>query len=257
MQRFSRIEKLLGEEGLYRLQRAHVTVVGLGAVGGHVAEALARAGVGHLRLVDFDMIQPTNINRQILALESTVGRAKAAVAEERVLGINPDCRVEGLQLFVAEESLDQLFDPIPDLVIDAIDSLNPKVQLLVGAHARGIPVMSSMGAALRTDPTKVAFGDLFDSSQCPLAKRMRKRLRQQGVGRGISCVYSTEQIDYLYPEAEREEMGPGKNPYADRGRPRRVLGSLPTITAIFGLILANQAILRLSSASPLDLQAQG
>ena len=182
MQRFLRVKRLLGEQGLERLQAARITVVGLGAVGGYAVEGLARAGVGSLRLVDFDTVQPTNINRQILALESTLGRLKADVAMERVREINPDCRAEALPLFAAEETLTQILEPAPDLLIDAIDSLNPKVQLLAGAYSRSIPVLSSMGAALRTDPAQIRCGDLFATRHCPLAKRLRKRLRQLGVG---------------------------------------------------------------------------
>ncbi len=245
MDRFIRTERLLGEERFQRLQSKLVTVVGLGAVGGYVVEGLVRAGVNRLRLVDFDTIQPSNLNRQILALESTLGRPKAEVARERVLAINSDCAVEALPLFAGEESLDQIFDPEPDLLIDAIDSLNPKTQLLHGAYIRNIPTISSMGAALRSDPSQIRSGDIFSSSNCPLAKHLRKRLRRRGVGKGISCVYSIEKINFDYQPPE-EETAIGDTPHSDRGRQRNVLGSLPTITGIFGLTIANQAIMQLS-----------
>ncbi len=245
MDRFIRTRRLLGNERFERLQSKMVTVVGLGAVGGYVVEGLVRAGISHLRLVDFDTIQPSNLNRQILALETTLGRSKAEVAGERVLAINSDCRVEALQLFAGEDTLNRILDPEPDLLIDAIDSLNPKTQLLHEAYLRGIPIISSMGAALRTDPTLIRSGDLFSTTSCPLAKHLRKRLRKRGVGEGISCVYSTEKIDFDYQLPE-EESHVGETPHADRGRQRNVLGSLPTITGIFGLTIANQAILRLS-----------
>lgn len=244
MDRFIRTQRLLGEERFQLLQSKMVTVVGLGAVGGYVVEGLVRAGISRLRVVDFDTIQPSNLNRQIFALETTLGRPKTEVARERVLAINSDCRLEALQLFAGSDTLDQLLEPQPDLLIDAIDSLNPKTQLLHEAYLRKIPTISSMGAALRTDPTLIRSGDLFSSSNCPLAKHLRKRLRRRGVGEGISCVYSVEKIDFDYQLPE-EEANVGDTPYAERGRQRNILGSLPTITGIFGLTIANQAIMRL------------
>jgi tRNA A37 threonylcarbamoyladenosine dehydratase len=244
MGRFRRTEQLLGEEGFNRLQQSHVTVVGLGAVGGYAVEGLARAGVGFLRIVDFDTVQTSNINRQIIALESTLGRPKTEVLQERILAINPSCQVEPLPLFASDETLEDICSPRPDLLIDAIDSLNPKTQLLHGAYTRNIPTISSMGAALRTDPTFIRSGDIFDSSNCPLAKHIRKRLRRRGVDRGITCVYSTEKVQFDYGERE-EEQAVGETPFSDRGRSRNILGSLPTITGIFGLTIANLAIMHL------------
>lgn len=245
MQRFLRVRRLLGERGLLRLQSSSVTVVGLGAVGGYAMEGLVRSGVSRLRLVDFDTVHPTNINRQILALESTIGRPKVEVARERALEINPDCEIESLQVVAREDTVDALLSPVPDLLIDAIDSLNPKVRLLAAAYHQGVPTISAMGAALRTDPAQVRFGDIFETKNCPLARRLRGRLRRSGVGEGIGCVYSTEQVDFEYrgPEGEAAD---GINAHEVHGRKRRVLGSLPTLTGIFGLIIANQAILQLS-----------
>ncbi len=244
MERFIRTIRLLGEERFQLLQEKMVTVVGLGAVGGYAVEGLARAGIRRLRLVDFDTIQPSNLNRQIIALETTIGRLKAEVARERVLAINTNCRVEALPLFAGEDSLKEILSPEPDLLIDAIDALNPKTQLLMEAYQRGIPTISSMGAALRTDPTVIRAGDLFATSGCPLAKHLRKRLRKRGVGEGITCVFSTEKIDFDYQLPE-EKSKACETPHADRGRQRNVLGSLPTITGIFGLTIANLAIMRL------------
>ncbi len=243
--RFTRIIKLIGDKRFARLQASIVTVVGLGAVGGQALESMARAGIGHFRLVDFDTLQASNINRQILALTTNLGTAKVVAARQRVAAINPDCRVEALELFAAEETMESILSPAPDLLIDAIDSLNPKIELLTSAYARNIATISSMGAALRTDPTKIRYGDIFDSSSCPLAKHVRKRLRRRSVGRGINCVYSTEAVDFEYQEAEPEDNAPAET---NRGRKRNVLGSLPTLTGIFGLYIANQAILRLSEA---------
>ena len=244
MERFTRIRLFLGEERFKKLQASSVTVVGLGAVGGYVVEGLARAGITRLRLVDFDAVQASNINRQILALESTIGRPKAEVARERVLDIHSSCDVEALQIFAGEETMEDILTPAPDLLIDAIDSLNPKVQLLTAAHYRRIPILSSMGAALRTDPAKIQFGDLFSTRKCPLARRLRKRLRHNGIERGIECIYSTEEVDFDYQPPERDSVS--ANPFTDRGRARRTLGSLPTLTGIFGLCLANRAILMLA-----------
>lgn len=217
------------------MQQSFITVVGIGAVGGHVAEALARSGINRLRLVDFDTIQPSNINRQIMALDTTLGRPKVEVARERIAAINPRCRVEALQLFAGNETLEQILSPAPDILIDAIDSMNPKVQLLTEAHRRRIPIISSMGAALRSDPTQIRVGDLMDTKNCPLARRLRQRLRRTGIERGISCVFSTEAVTYHYQE--QEELPPDMDderldmdaPSGVRGRQRRSLGSLPTL----------------------------
>ncbi len=247
MERFSRTRCFLGNKKFSILQKATVAIVGVGAVGGYAAEGLARAGIGHLRLVDFDTIQPSNINRQILALENSIGRPKVDVARERIALINPDCRVDALRLFAAEETLDEILSPAPDILIDAIDSLNPKVQLLTGAHRRKITTFSSMGAALRTDPLKIKVGDIMTSNHCPLAKHVRNRLRRQGVEGGIYCIYSTERVDFTYQGPEKTTQP--ASAYEDRGRTRNVLGSLPTITGIFGLILANEVILHLTKES--------
>jgi len=238
--------RLLGKQRFTRLQASRVTVVGLGAVGGYVVEGLARAGVSTLKIVDYDTIQPSNLNRQILALESTLGQPKAETAKERLLQINPQCHVEALPVFAGEETLDAILHPPPDLLIDAIDSLNPKVQLLARAYEQQLPTLSSMGAALRTDPTRIRIADIFDTDNCPLARLVRKRLRRRGIGRGIACVYSNEKVDFDYSQPSEEEKV-GETPYADRGRGRNVLGSLPTVTGIFGLMLANEAIMQLSS----------
>lgn len=244
MDRFIRTERLLGSEQFSTLQTKSVTIVGLGAVGGYVVEGLVRAGIQQLKIIDFDTVQPSNINRQLLALETTLGRKKVQLAKERILSINSECQVEALPLFAGEETLDKILKPAPDILIDAIDSLNPKTQLLTGAYNRNIPIISSMGAALRTDPSCIRYGDLFSTTNCPLAKHLRKRLRRRGVGKGILSVYSTEPVEFSY-EKPSEEQITGETPHSDRGRQRNILGSLPTITGIFGLTIANLAILNL------------
>ncbi|MBF0446522.1 MAG: tRNA threonylcarbamoyladenosine dehydratase [Magnetococcales bacterium] len=243
MERFLRTERLIGVEALRRLNNSLVTVIGLGAVGGYAVEGLARAGIGNLRLVDFDIVQKHNINRQIYALETTIGQKKMQLAKERVLAINPSCKVESLDLFADQETIPEILDPQPDILVDAIDSLNSKLRLLETAYKNKIEVISSMGAALRTDTNHIHTADLMDSWKCPLAKRIRKKLRRREVGRGITCVYSTEDIVFDYVEPEDEQ--PEDFTESERGRERRVLGSLPTITGIFGLTIANIAIQKL------------
>jgi len=240
MLRFSRTKLLLGEERFSRLTDCHIAIIGLGAVGGYALEGLARAGVGRLTLADFDTISPSNINRQILALESTIGKSKAVTARKRVLDINPQCRVEALEIFADEKSITPIIAEKPDAVIDAIDSLNPKVQVLTSLYRSGIKTFSSMGAALRLDPSHIKVSDISKTRQCPLARRLRKRLRGNDINSGITCVYSTEPVEFEYqpPPADR----PGDNLLEDRGRDRRTLGSLPTLTAMFGLVLANEVI---------------
>lgn len=241
--RFTRIRHLVGEDAVKRLANASVTVVGLGAVGSYAVEALARAGVGHLRLVDFDRVQPTNFNRQLYALESNLGRLKVEVAAERVREINPSCQVEALEVFVHEDTVDQILSGPPDLVIDAIDSLSPKVQLLAAVQRREIPVIASMGAALRTDPSQIRVGLLTETKGCPLARLIRKRLRRMNVPLDLTCVHSTEPLP---PHAHNrpEDQSPSEE-ILERGRPRQPLGSLPTITGIFGLCAANAALQKL------------
>ena len=237
--RFSRTRLLLGDDGMKKLASARVLVIGLGAVGGFAVEALARSGVGHLKLIDCDKIAESNCNRQIYALTSTIGKPKAEVARERVLEINPACDVISMVAFACNENFNELFEdengPV-DLVIDAIDSLNPKVDLLCAALAKRIPIFSSMGAARRTDPSAIQVADISKTRYCPLARAMRARLHRRGIESGVTCVYSAEPApagSFVPPEAED---------IPERGRARVVMGSLPTITGIFGLTLANTAI---------------
>lgn len=238
MSQFLRTEKLLGGAGLRRLHEACVMVAGLGAVGSYAVEALARAGVGRLILIDFDEVNLTNINRQLYALHSTIGRRKAELARARVLDINPACVVEAHTTFINSQSVDGVVALAPDVLIDAIDSLTPKVDLLCAAYARGIKIFSSMGAALRRDPGKIVLGDIDTTEHCPLAKHVRKRLRRKGIRGGIECVYSTE----FSPAVKEVTMPEDSTPYTGKGRKRVALGSLSTITGIFGLTLANAAI---------------
>lgn len=232
---------MLGEEACERLRAASVTIVGLGAVGSYALEALARAGVGHLRLVDFDTVNPSNINRQLLALTSTIGRPKAEVAVERVRDINPACDVEAIRSFLTADNVCELIGDSPGLIIDAIDALNPKVDLIESVRKKEIPLITCLGAALRFDPTRVKVNTLEKACGCPLGRTVKNRLRRRGVPVDMICVYSDEPLPNPLPIAPPmtitdEDLG------LARGRERNTLGSLPTITGIFGLTAANTAI---------------
>ncbi|MEN6371117.1 MAG: tRNA threonylcarbamoyladenosine dehydratase [Armatimonadota bacterium] len=240
-ERFSRIELMLGSGACERLRQSSVTVVGLGAVGTYAVEGLARAGIGRLRLIDFDKISPSNINRQLYALGSTIGRLKCDVAVERVLDINPDCKVEAIDGFLDEKTVRQLVGESPDLVIDAIDSLNPKVELLSSARSRDLPVISCLGAALRTDPSYIRTAPISEVKSCPLGRAVKKRLRNRGTPLDILSVFSEEPLPNPLPIAMPTERL-GEEPFLKRGRVRNTLGSLPTITGMFGLIAANLGI---------------
>ncbi len=242
MLQFARTEALLGKDGFEKLSSALVVIAGMGAVGSYAAESLVRAGVQNIRVIDFDVISESNINRQLFALHSNIGVKKVDAAKARLLDINPECNIDNCELFVREGTLDRVFEGSPDITIDAIDSLNPKVQLLHGAVERGLEILSSMGAALRTDPNMIEIADISKSRNCPLARRVRKRLRRQGVSTGIDCVYSYEELPDNYREFLMTE---DITPCTGQGRKRNALGSLSTITGIFGLTLANLAIKKL------------
>jgi len=240
-ERFVRIERLVGAERFARLQRSFVVVAGLGAVGSYAVEALARAGVGRLRLVDFDILRPSNVNRQLLALEPNLGRLKVEVAGERVRQINPRCEVEALALFVHRETLDRVLEGAPDAVVDAIDAVTPKTELLAAARTRNLRIVSSMGAALRQDASALRVGTLGESTHCPLARQIRKRLRARRVPCDFPCVFSVEPVQAIPREAV-DRAGAERDDALQRGRPRRVLGSLPTITGLFGLTAAHEVL---------------
>lgn len=239
--RFARTQMLLGEAGLTNLKKSKIMIVGLGAVGGYVLEALARSGIGNFVLVDFDTFEESNINRQILAVTDTLGIKKTEAAKQRVLSINSGAKVETVDIFVNEETIPQLLKHQPDLVVDAIDALNPKCCLMQALYENNIPFISSMGAALKTDTSKIKLGNLSNSKNCALAKFVRKRLRKRNIDiTKIKCVWSEEQTS-LPDCALALDDNSGTN-----GRKRHTLGSLPTITAIFGLTIANEIILSIS-----------
>ncbi len=240
-ERFSRLERLIGAPGREKLAGARVVVAGLGAVGSYATEALVRAGVGALRLVDFDVVRRSNINRQLYALESTLGQPKTEAARRRILDIHPDCQVETCCLFLHADTMEQVLAGPPDLVIDAIDSFKPKVELLCAVTSRAIPVVSCMGAALRTDPLAVRVGRLEEVRHCPLARRIRKELRRRRVPVSMTCVHSCESVMHI-PREARGGTGEAGEELHERGRSRSPLGSLPTITGLFGLLAAHTAL---------------
>lgn len=253
--RFDRVKRLIGDKKFKKLKDSFVLIIGIGAVGGYAIEAIARSGVENIKIIDFDFISESNINRQILAITSTIGRKKVEVAKERILEINPNCKVKALHTFFHIDKADELLGKDfnkekPDVIIDAIDSVAPKAVLLIEALKLGIPIVSSMGAALKSDPSHIKSADLMHTHGCPLAKVMRKKVRQAGFSKGISAVYSNEKSPLSDFEVEHREVeNIGLNPELKElnirkkeGRPRRILGSLPTVTAIFGLTIANNAI---------------
>lgn len=241
-EQFSRISLLIGENNTISLFKSHVLVVGMGAVGTMAIEALARSGISNFTLVDFDIISISNINRQIIATWDTVGLSKVDETKKRILSINKDANVTIHKTFFSEDTIDDIFDKKYDLVIDAIDSLNPKCLLLEYCYKQNIKCISSMGAALRRNPSLIRCEDLFDSYGDHFAKMIRKRMKNRGVGRGIKVIFSPEVTRYNYENSSSTD----KEETWERGRKRNVLGSLPTITGIFGLTLAHYALSMLS-----------
>lgn len=247
MRWFARTEQLLGNDGFARLQKARVGIYGLGGVGGFACEALARAGVGHLRLVDHDVVGGSNLNRQILALRSTLGEPKVEVAAKRVMDINPHCEVDTRQVFLNGETLLELLDDSLDIVVDAIDSVNCKAGLLEAAYHKGIPVVSSMGAGGKQDMGQIQASDLSKSIACPLARMIRKRLSKRGIREGIRCVFSPEPCrNDLLPDPQDVDVQNGP------GRQRTPLGTISYMPAAFGLRVAQEVIDILLRAAPLS-----
>ncbi|TFE30738.1 tRNA threonylcarbamoyladenosine dehydratase [Cohnella luojiensis] len=192
LHQFSRTELAIGPEGLELLKGSTVAVLGIGGVGGIAAEALARSGIGRIVLIDKDVVDITNINRQIHALMTTVGQPKADLMRDRIKLINPDCDVISLRMFYTEETYEELFKYPLDYVIDASDTISYKIHLIKQCLERGIPIISSMGAANKTDPTRFQVADISKTSVDPIARVIRKKLRNEGIKRGVQVVFSTE-----------------------------------------------------------------
>ncbi len=188
-----RSELLIKNEGIEKLKNANVLVVGLGGVGSFAAEFLARAGVGYLTIVDGDTVDITNVNRQLPALHSTVGKNKVEVVAERILDINPEVQLVPINEFLSPERMDEMLENNTfDYVLDCIDSVSPKLALIKACRRRKIKIVSSMGAGGKMDPSKVMVRDLSKTNNCYLAKQIRKRLKKEGITKGFRCVFSTE-----------------------------------------------------------------
>lgn len=190
-----RTNLLLGEDKLQTLTKAHVLVVGLGGVGAYAAEMICRAGVSRMTIVDADVVAASNINRQLVALHSTISRDKSSILAERLRDINPEIELEVIARYIKDDATDALLDSHKyDYVVDAIDTLSPKVNLIKACLDRDIPVVSSMGAGAKTDPTLVEIRDISKTHHCPLAHMLRKRLHKLGIRRGFQAVFSAEPI---------------------------------------------------------------
>ena len=233
---------LLGEDKMRRLQEAHVLIVGVGGVGAYAAEMLCRAGVGEMTIVDADTVQPTNINRQLPATHSTIGRPKVEVLAERFRDINPDIRLHALPMYLKEEEVASLLDGTLNcqlsiancqfnIIVDAIDTIAPKCALIAEAMHRGIPIVSSMGAGAKSDITQIRFADLWDTYHCGLAKAVRTRLKKAGIRKSLPVVFSTEQADrraIITVDDERNK--------------KSTAGTISYMPAVFGCYLAEYVI---------------
>ena len=222
----SRTAALIGEEGLSRLQNARVAVFGIGGVGGHLAEALARAGVGHIHLIDRDVVSLSNINRQAVALHSTVGRPKAEVMAERIRDINPDCHVETSVCFYLPENADDFDLSRYDFVADCVDTVAAKIELAVRCEAAGTPLIAAMGAGNKLHPERFRISDISKTETDPLARVMRRELKKRGVKR-LLCAWSDE------PPHDSNVMG-------DNGKPAPA--SISFVPSAMGLVMAGEII---------------
>ena len=233
---------LLGQEGVEKLRRTMVLLFGLGGVGGYTAEALARAGVGSLTLVDDDRVGESNLNRQLLALRSTLGMRKTEAAARRILDINPDCQVRQVNLFYTPATADQLPFEGYDYVIDAVDTVSAKLEILARAQAARVPVISCMGTGNKLEPEKLCLTTLEKTSGCPLARVMRKECRARGI-RDVKVVYSTEPPRPLFPVRQSGEDAPPQEDPPRPGKPKtNVPGSVSFVPGAAGLILAGAVV---------------
>ncbi len=227
---FQRTELLLGEETMKRLKNTHIAIFGVGGVGGYAAEALARSGVGKFTLVDNDIVSSTNLNRQIIALHSTIGKKKTDVMKWRILDINPLAYVNARQCFFMPENADEFDFSEYDFVIDAVDTVTAKIEIIMRAQEKGVPVISSMGAGNKLDPSKFEIADIYKTSVCPLARVMRYELKRRGVKK-LTVVYSTE-VPVAHKGESKEKSAYGK----------AIPGSTAFSPSVAGLMIAAEAI---------------
>ena len=230
-EQFSRTGILLGEAAVRKLNEARVAVFGIGGVGGYTVEALARCGVGQLDLIDSDTVSVSNINRQILATHSSVGKLKVEVAKARILDINPECSVRTYPIFYLPETAQQFDFTQYDYIVDAIDTVTGKLQLVERAVAAGTPIICSMGTGNKLDPAAFMVSDISKTSMCPLARIMRKELKKRGIHH-LKVVYSQEEA--LTPDVDPEELA--------RTGKRQIPGSVAFVPGAAGLILAGEVV---------------
>ncbi len=244
--RFSRTELLVGPEGLEKLKNSSVAVFGLGGVGGYVAEALCRSGIGRITIVDFDDVCLTNINRQIHAMNGTVGKAKALLMAERMHQINPDAEIIPYKDFYSAENSEFLLSTDYDYVLDAIDHITSKLHLIRSCRQKGLPIISSMGAAAKLDPTRIRVADISETHKCRMARIVRKLLKKDGIEKGVKVVFSTEEYreQAAFDNICRADcICPNKEDQVFSCRHRRViLGSSSFIPGIFGLTMAGVVV---------------
>ena len=230
-EQFSRTGILLGAEAVEKLQKSRVAVFGIGGVGGYTVEALARCGIGQLDLIDSDTVSVSNINRQILATHSSVGRLKVDVAKDRILDINPDCVVRTYPIFYLPETAAEFDFTQYDYIVDAIDTVTGKLQLVERAVAAGTPIICSMGTGNKLDPSAFMVSDISKTSMCPLARIIRKELKKRGINH-LKVVYSQEEA--LTPDVDPEELA--------RSGKRQIPGSVAFVPGAAGLILAGEVV---------------
>ncbi|MBP7231879.1 MAG: tRNA threonylcarbamoyladenosine dehydratase [Syntrophaceae bacterium] len=241
---FSRSIMLYGPEGFDRLQKSNVAIVGMGGVGSYAAEALVRAGIGRLRIVDCDIVKATDINRQLIALWNNIGIPKVQAGKERLLAINPSLKLDACHAFFHFDTAEEILSPDLDFVVDAIDSLNPKAALIRHCMEKNLPMISALGASSRTDPFLIRIGRLNETEVCPLARALRRHLRSKNVEANPPVVYSTQPPAPAIVLADGGEAPESSGPY-QRGRKRRALPSISTVAGIFGLIAANYVLFEL------------
>ena len=229
-EQYARSELLLGSEAMEKLRRSRVAVFGVGGVGGYVVEALARCGIGELDLIDNDTVSITNLNRQIIALHSTIGRLKTEVASERVHDIDPDIKVTIHSMFFMPDTADEIDFTQYDYVVDAIDTVTGKIEIIIRSQTAGTPVISAMGAGNKLDPAGFMVSDIYKTKGCPLAKVMRHELKKRGV-RKLKVVYSEEQP--ITPKGSTEVPSPGR---------RATPGSLAFVPSAAGLVIAGEVV---------------
>lgn len=253
---YSRSRLLVGDKALEKIKGATVAVLGLGGVGGYVAETLARSGVGHLILIDGDRYNASNLNRQIFALRSTLGRLKAEAAAERLRDINPDIRITACPVFYTPDTAKDLPLDEADYIADAIDMVTSKLHLIEKAHALGIPVISAMGAGNKKDPSQVTLSDISKTKICPLARVMRKELRKRGISH-LKVVYSLE--DAVKPETDGAETARTRVTLDEDGKITswaRTVGSMAFVPAAVGIKMAAEIIRDLAAGAEAEAEAE-